>query len=338
MDFAEAIQFGVEALRANKLRTFLTALGLIIGNASVILVVTISLASQDMILNTIRGIGSNLVYANYETEGQNTAKVAGDFVKISDVNALREDLGDLIVAATAVMPNHDQIVVNGQVREVTVDGVDAEYAKVRNLVILSGRSFVQSDITFRERVGLVSQQLATRLFGGQEAALGQTVKINQLQFTVIGTFREKTSTFGQGEITDETILIPISVMKDFEQYERVEPVYLEARTPADVPIVRERVADPGEKTPSGGQICCSGSAGILGCCESDCDGALDRFGDRIGDCFGHLRNRHYEHHAGYRDGTDSGDWIAHGFGSIAEPGHAAVSGRSGDDQCRRRRR
>ncbi|MGC2658855.1 MAG: ABC transporter permease [Bryobacteraceae bacterium] len=243
MDFAEAIRFGIEALRANKLRTFLTALGLIIGNASVILVVTISLASQDMILNTIRGIGSNLVFANYETAGQNVSKVAGDFVKIADVNALREDLGNLIVAATAVLPNHDQIVVNGQVREVTVDGVDAEYAKVRNLDILKGRAFVQSDITFSERVAMVSQQLATRLFGGQEAAIGQIIKINQLQFTVIGTFRERTSTFGQGEIADETILIPTSVMKDFEQYERVEPVYLEARTAADVPLVRERVAE-----------------------------------------------------------------------------------------------
>ena len=243
MDFAEAIRFGVEALRANKLRTFLTALGLIIGNASVILVVTISLASQDMILNTIRGIGSNLVFANYETAGQNVSKVAGDFVKIADVNALREDLGNLIVAATAVLPNHDQIVVNGQVREVTVDGVDAEYAKVRNLDILKGRAFVQSDITFSERVAMVSQQLATRLFGGQEAAIGQILKINQLQFTVIGTFRERTSTFGQGEIADETILIPTSVMKDFEQYERVEPVYLEARTAADVPLVRDRVAE-----------------------------------------------------------------------------------------------
>jgi putative ABC transport system permease protein len=243
LDLAEAVRFGIEALRANKLRTFLTALGLIIGNASVILVVTISLASQDMILDTIRGIGSNLVFANYETGGQNLAKVAGDFVKIADVNAIREELGNLIVAATAVMPNHDQIVVNGQVREVTVDGVDAEYAKVRNLVILKGRAFVESDITFRERVAMVSQQLATRLFGGQEAAIGQTVKITQLQFTVIGTFREKTSTFGQGEIEDETILIPISVMKDFTEFERVEPVYVQVRNAADVPMVRERVAE-----------------------------------------------------------------------------------------------
>ena len=64
MNLSEAVSFSLEALRANRLRTFLTALGLIIGNASVILVVTISLASKNLILDQIRGIGSNLVYAS----------------------------------------------------------------------------------------------------------------------------------------------------------------------------------------------------------------------------------------------------------------------------------
>jgi putative ABC transport system permease protein len=66
MNVTEAVSFSLQALRANRLRTFLTALGLIIGNASVILVVTISLASKDLILDQIRGIGSNLVYASYQ--------------------------------------------------------------------------------------------------------------------------------------------------------------------------------------------------------------------------------------------------------------------------------
>ncbi|HEY1950828.1 MAG TPA: hypothetical protein VGG97_27690, partial [Bryobacteraceae bacterium] len=82
MNLREAIRFSLQALQANRLRTFLTALGPTIGNASVILVVTISLASKDLILDQIRGIGSNLVYANYETGGANVAKVQADFVKL----------------------------------------------------------------------------------------------------------------------------------------------------------------------------------------------------------------------------------------------------------------
>src|SRR4051812_17273400 len=241
MNISEAVSFSLQALRANRLRTFLTALGLIIGNASVILVVTISLASRDLILDQIRGIGSNLVYASYEAGGQNTAKVEADFVKRADVQALRDTLGNSIVSAAAVMPNSDQIVVNGRIRQVTIDGVDENYARVRNIVILTGRSFDESDIALRERVAILSDKLAIRIFGNLEAALGQTVKISKLQFTVIGTFREKTSTMGNGEIGDETILIPLSVMQNFTQFERIEPVYLQVRNAADVPLVTEQV-------------------------------------------------------------------------------------------------
>ncbi len=241
MNLAEAVRFSLQSLQANRFRTFLTALGLIIGNASVILVVTISLASRDLILDLIRGIGSNLVYASYEAGGQNTAKVEADFVKTADVQALRQDLGNRIIAATAVMPIQDQIVVNGKVREVPIDGVDEYYADVRNLVVLSGRKFDASDISLRARVAMLTDKLAIRIFGSQSAALNQTIKVNQLQFTVIGTFRERTSTFGQGEIQDDTILIPITVMKYFVPYERIEPVYLEVRRASDVPAITQRV-------------------------------------------------------------------------------------------------
>jgi len=146
MNFSEAIRFSLDSLEANPLRTFLTTLGLVIGNASVILVVTISLASKDLILDQIRGIGSNLVYAQYEAGGQNTAKVESDFIKLADVEAIRRELGDQIVAATGVMPNNDFIVVNGKVREVGINGVDEYYPTVRNIVSLAGRLIDAGDV------------------------------------------------------------------------------------------------------------------------------------------------------------------------------------------------
>ena len=75
MNYSEAVRFSLQSLKSNPLRTFLTALGLIIGNASVILVVTISLVSKDFILDQIRGIGSNLVYASYDAGGQSSAQL-----------------------------------------------------------------------------------------------------------------------------------------------------------------------------------------------------------------------------------------------------------------------
>src|ERR1700722_5518330 len=93
MFHSEALRFSFQALQANKFRAFLTALGLVIGNASVILVVTISLTSRDYILDQIQRIGSNLIYAQYES-GNNTtgAAAAADYVKIADVDAVREQL------------------------------------------------------------------------------------------------------------------------------------------------------------------------------------------------------------------------------------------------------
>jgi putative ABC transport system permease protein len=243
MNLTEAINFSLQALKANRLRTFLTTLGMVIGNASVILVVTISLASKNLILDQIRGIGSNLVYASSDAGGENAAQVQGDYIKRADVQALRDTLGDRIAGATAVMTVHDEIVVNGKVRQVTVDGVDENYTKVRNIVILAGRSFDPSDIGLREHVAMLIDKLAIRMFGSQEAAIGQTIKLSQLQFTVIGTFREKTSTFGNGEIAEETILIPISVIKYFTPYERVDPTYIQVRNAADVPAIRQQVND-----------------------------------------------------------------------------------------------
>ena len=85
MDLRDAFRFSWDALRANRLRTLLTALGLVIGNASVILVVTISLTSREYILDQISSIGSNMVYAYYEGAQVTGRTVDADFIKTADV-------------------------------------------------------------------------------------------------------------------------------------------------------------------------------------------------------------------------------------------------------------
>ncbi len=93
MQFGEAFKFSVESLRANKVRTFLTALGLMIGNASVILVVTISITGRDYILDQIRAIGSNIIYASYSAGTNAQATADADFLKLADLDAVRQQLG-----------------------------------------------------------------------------------------------------------------------------------------------------------------------------------------------------------------------------------------------------
>jgi putative ABC transport system permease protein len=155
-----------------------------------------------------------LIYAQYES-GNNTASAAAaaDYVKIADVDAVREQLGSRIVAATGVMNSFDRMRIQGGEEDVAIIGSDQYYPQVRNLDLLAGRFFDVSDVNQRHRVAMLMERLARRLFGSQSAAVGQTVKLHGLQFTVIGTFKEKTESFGLSELSGENVLIPITVLR-----------------------------------------------------------------------------------------------------------------------------
>lgn len=235
MQIAEALRFGYQSLKANKVRTLLTSLGLVIGNASVILVVTISLTGRDYILDQIRGIGSNMIYGSYEAGSQSATQVEADYVKIADVEAMRQQFAERITAATGVMVNYDRIVLNGREEDIRIIGSDDHYKLVRNLQVLAGRFLDESDVSMRNHVALLTEKLARRLYGDQQAAVGQSLKLRGLEFQIIGTFKERTSTFGISELTNETVLIPISVIRYFTPNERIDPFYVQARKAADVP-------------------------------------------------------------------------------------------------------
>jgi putative ABC transport system permease protein len=239
---AEAFRFSYQALHANRVRTLLTALGLVIGNASVILVVTISTTSRDLILDKIRGIGSNLVSSYYDAGTQDASKADADFIKLSDVEAIRRQLGSRISSATAVLGSTDRMVVSGRERDVRVIGTDDSYSQVRNLKLLTGRFFDSSDIALRHKVAMLDAKLATAIFGSPSAAIGQVMKIHGLQFTVVGTFRERTQTFGLSELGDNgAAMIPFTVQRYFEPVERVDPMYIQVRAAEDVPEVTTEV-------------------------------------------------------------------------------------------------
>ncbi len=91
----------------------------------------------------------------------------------------------------------------------------------------------------RNRVAMMTEKLARRLYGGQTQAIGQKIKLQGLEFDVIGTFKERTQSFGLSEITDENVVIPASVLRYFVPFERVDPLYVSAKTPEDVlPVTR----------------------------------------------------------------------------------------------------
>jgi len=222
----------------------LTGLGMVIGTASVILVVTISLTSQDYILDQIEGVGSNMIFASCEIGTQSSsAEVGADFIKTGDVQAVRDQLAARITAATGIESNYDSMFINGREQRLLVIGSDEYYQPVRNIVVLAGRFLDADDIGLRQKVALLTKKLADKIYGSQSAAVGQTIKIRGLQFTVIGTFREKVETFGQSELNDDTVLIPVTVQQYFVPVERIDPLYVQVRNPADVESVTTQVQE-----------------------------------------------------------------------------------------------
>ncbi len=241
MFLGEAIDFSFKALKANPVRSFLTGLGMVIGTASVILVVTISLTSRDYILEQIEGVGSNIVFAYYEAGNQSETQADADFVKMSDVDAVRERLGSRIVAATGITTSFDRMRIAGKERDVRINGSDQDYKTVRNLVVTSGRFLDSSDVALRQKVALLTDKLAGRLYGSRAGALGQVLKLHGLQFTVAGTFRERVESFGQSELSQDTVLIPYTVLSYFAPVERIDPMYVQVRSPREVEAVTESV-------------------------------------------------------------------------------------------------
>jgi putative ABC transport system permease protein len=242
MNISEALNFSAASLRANPIRSLLTGLGMVIGTASVILVVTISLTSREYILEQIEGVGSNLVYAQAQIGNELTStQVDADYVKLADVEAVREQLAGQITAASAIMNTFDRMRIDGKDQDVQVIGTDEFYKPVRNMIVLAGRFLDSSDVALRQKVCLLTDKLARRLYGSRSAAIGNVIKIHELQFTVVGIFKEKTETFGQSELGAETILIPVTVIRYFTDVERIDPMDVQVKSASDVEAVTLQV-------------------------------------------------------------------------------------------------
>ncbi|HVZ60067.1 MAG TPA: ABC transporter permease [Terriglobales bacterium] len=240
--FGEILGFAYEAFKINKIRFMLTALGMVIGTASLILVVTIGLTGKQYILGQIQAIGANLIYVDYEGGSIYTNSQYTDYLNVSDMHAVQTEVPG-VQAASPMVELHDRITVNGgKERDVTVLGISEGYAVVRNLQIASGRFLDSQDTESRNKVAIVTQELADTLYGSPESALGQTLRLSNLPFTIIGTFRERVETFGMSEVTNNTILIPYTVSRYFTGTDTVKQLFFSMADASEVPGASEDIS------------------------------------------------------------------------------------------------
>jgi len=133
------------------------------------------------------------------------------------------------------------VVVSGRERPVNLIGVTEGYQAIRRLIIVRGRYFDASDMENRSKVCLITKQVAERVFGFDNP-LGGTIRMGELTFTVIGVFRERVATFGLSEIKDESVIIPLTLMKYYTGVNVLRVLYAQVDHPENVESVERQLA------------------------------------------------------------------------------------------------
>jgi putative ABC transport system permease protein len=235
MLFSEIVRLAVDSFKASKVRFALTALGMVIGSASVILVFTIGSTGKQYVLTELQKIGTNMVMLEYEGGGAGAINdTRNDSLTRDDERAVDEQVTD-VALSSPMIEMHDRVSFPGGIsKDVLVLGVSPSYKQVRNLIVLSGRFFDDEDETTHTKVAVVTEAFAREMYGAPDAAINQTFQLTGIPFTIIGTFKESVDTFGQSEIADETILIPYSVGRYFTGTDNVKQIFFSIRDPNDV--------------------------------------------------------------------------------------------------------
>jgi putative ABC transport system permease protein len=236
MVFSEVVRLAVDSFRANKIRFLLTMLGMVIGAASIILVVTIGKTGKQYALNELTSIGPNKVEMQYvggTIAGPNNTTTP-DLMTYEDMNAVLEQVPD-IVASSPMLEVHYNVGIGGGVtKDAMLLGVSPQYKQVRNLAVVSGRFFDDQDTVSRTKVAVIVEPFAKALFGSSSGAVGHNITVEGIPFSIIGVFKESVATFGLSEISDQTLLVPYPVARYFTGSDKVKEIFFTMRDPADV--------------------------------------------------------------------------------------------------------
>ena len=227
MVLSEILRLAVDSFRSSKVRFALTALGMVIGTASVILVVTIGLTGKQFILQELEKLETNSVELEYNGGGavgsEHTA--FNDYLTRDDEKAVLAQLPS-VMYSSPIMQMHAPISYGrGVVKDTLVLGVSPQYQQIRNLLVPVGRFLDNTDDSEHIKCAVVTEKFAHDRFGGADSAVGQSFEISGIPFTIVGVFKESVDDYGVSEIQDQTILIPYSVARYFTGTENVSQIY-----------------------------------------------------------------------------------------------------------------
>jgi putative ABC transport system permease protein len=232
MNIGQAIIEALESLSANKLRSSLTILGIVIGVAAVIAMLAVGQGAQNTITGSISGIGSNLLFVfsgNFQETVRNIKPLT-----MSDSQALMDEfLAPSIKAVAPVIQGNQTITYGGQTKTSQVTGVTPAYQEVRNATLLEGDFITDDNMNGRASVAVLGSDVADSLFGRRTGLVGETIRIEGQPFRVIGVLEPKGgSSFGS---QDNVVILPLTTAQSRlirRANGRVDTIFIQA-TAAD---------------------------------------------------------------------------------------------------------
>ncbi len=200
----------LRALRRNKLRSSLTALGIIIGVASVVAMVAVGNGAQARIESKVAALGQNLltIFAgSRRSGGVNSGLGSASAITLADANAIRMEVTD-VVAISPEVSTSAQAIANGRNWSTSVMGESPDYLKIRDWNLDSGSMFTDREVRSAAKVAVIGSKTARELFGPLDP-VGQTLRIKNIPFVIIGLLASKGAGMG-GQNQDDRVIIPFT--------------------------------------------------------------------------------------------------------------------------------
>ncbi|WP_026134602.1 ABC transporter permease [Scytonema hofmannii] len=210
MDFAENLNMAVRTLSANKLRSSLTMLGMIIGNASVIAIISVGQGAQQFVSQQFESLGSNMLFVipGVAQDGPLSSAASSKSLVLADAIAIAREVPAVAGVAPETTENF-RVTWTDRDTQVNVTGTTPQYPNVRNANVSIGRFFSDLELDQNHRVAVLGGETARSLFGTLDP-LGKKIRIRNLSFRTIGVMAKKGAAMGANQ--DEVVFIPISVM------------------------------------------------------------------------------------------------------------------------------
>ena len=213
MNFLESIRVSLRALRANKLRSALTMLGIIIGVAAVIAMVGIGNGATASITSQIQGMGSNLLTISSDQSnsgGVNGGAGSSNSLTMDDVAKIQ--IGTAVKAVAPVASSNAQVVLSSGNTSTSITGTTEGYEVIKNVTLARGRYITKEDVSSSARVAVLGPTVVENLMGDANGnIIGKTIKINNVPFQVIGVTTATGSTGMQS--SDDMITAPITTVQ-----------------------------------------------------------------------------------------------------------------------------